>query len=606
MTRTASRPATVRDLTQAILDAVDELSTEGNGDILVFLSGEREIRDTAEALTRHQQGALFPYEILPLVRPAVLRRPAQGVPDRRQSADRARDQRGGDLSYCAGHPLRDRHRARPHLALQPPAQGAAAADRGGLAGVGQPAQGPLRPGRRRHLHPALLRGGLPRPAGVHRAGDPAHLAGVGDPVDGLARPRRHRDLPVRRAAGPAQHPRRRRAAPRAGRARARPARRPPPAHPARQAAGPAAGRPAAGPHGDRGRQERRGPRGRRHRGSAVDPGPARAPGRQAAGGRREAQAVRRQGLRLHLLPQPVELPAGAARRRCPATPSAGCARRSTCTTCGYASGRTSTGSCAGSPSSSTSTLDDDKELSAGRRQLVTASLLAGLLSHIGVQEGSKRDYAGARGSRFCLWPGSASVPASRRAGSSPPSWSRPRGCGAGSPRASSRSGSSRSPSTWSGATTPSRTGSASGRPSSPSRRSRCTGSRSWCRARSSTGQVDPELSRELFIRHALVEGDWTTHHKFFAENRALLEEVGELEERTRRRDIVVGDEELLRLLRRADPGRGRVRPALRLLVEGHPAHDARPAVLRAVDAGVGGRRRRHRPRTSRRPGSRAT
>ena len=39
------------------------------------------------------------------------------------------------------------------------------------------------------------------------------------------------------------------------------------------------------------------------------------------------------------------------------------------------------------------------------------------------------------------------------------------------------------------------------------------------------GRVDPELSRELFIRHALVEGDWDTHHKFFHENRKLIEEV---------------------------------------------------------------------------------
>jgi ATP-dependent helicase HrpA len=29
------------------------------------------------------------------------------------------------------------------------------------------------------------------------------------------------------------------------------------------------------------------------------------------------------------------------------------------------------------------------------------------------------------------------------------------------------------------------------------------------------GRIDPELSRELFIRHALVEGDWETHHEFF-------------------------------------------------------------------------------------------
>ena len=36
-------------------------------------------------------------------------------------------------------------------------------------------------------------------------------------------------------------------------------------------------------------------------------------------------------------------------------------------------------------------------------------------------------------------------------------------------------------------------------------------------------KVDPALARELFIRHALVEGDWTTHHRFFHDNRALLE-----------------------------------------------------------------------------------
>ncbi|MFE9771023.1 ATP-dependent RNA helicase HrpA [Streptomyces sp. NPDC005931] len=58
------------------------------------------------------------------------------------------------------------------------------------------------------------------------------------------------------------------------------------------------------------------------------------------------------------------------------------------------------------------------------------------------------------------------------------------------------------------------------------------------------GRIDPEVSRELFIRHALVEGDWRTHHKFFADNRRLLSEVEELEHRARRRDIVVDDETL--------------------------------------------------------------
>ncbi|WP_281388904.1 ATP-dependent RNA helicase HrpA [Kribbella qitaiheensis] len=58
------------------------------------------------------------------------------------------------------------------------------------------------------------------------------------------------------------------------------------------------------------------------------------------------------------------------------------------------------------------------------------------------------------------------------------------------------------------------------------------------------GKVDAEVSRELFIRHALVEGDWDTHHKFFHENRKLIEEVEELEERSRRRDLLVDDETL--------------------------------------------------------------
>ncbi len=52
-----------RDQTQGICDAVQELYTEGNGDILVFCSGEREIRDAADALT---ELALPHTEILPL------------------------------------------------------------------------------------------------------------------------------------------------------------------------------------------------------------------------------------------------------------------------------------------------------------------------------------------------------------------------------------------------------------------------------------------------------------------------------------------------------------------------------------------------------------
>jgi len=60
----------------------------------------------------------------------------------------------------------------------------------------------------------------------------------------------------------------------------------------------------------------------------------------------------------------------------------------------------------------------------------------------------------------------------------------------------------------------------------------------------SYGRIDPAAARELFIRHALVEGDWQTSHRFFAENRRLLAEAAEVEHRVRRRGLVVGEDEL--------------------------------------------------------------
>jgi ATP-dependent helicase HrpA len=58
------------------------------------------------------------------------------------------------------------------------------------------------------------------------------------------------------------------------------------------------------------------------------------------------------------------------------------------------------------------------------------------------------------------------------------------------------------------------------------------------------GRVDPALSRELFIRHALVHGEWHTRHRFFAKNRSLLDQAEELEHRARRRDLVVDEHTL--------------------------------------------------------------
>ncbi len=58
------------------------------------------------------------------------------------------------------------------------------------------------------------------------------------------------------------------------------------------------------------------------------------------------------------------------------------------------------------------------------------------------------------------------------------------------------------------------------------------------------GSIDREMAREIFIRHALVYGEWQTRHRFLAENARLLEEAEELEHRARRRDIVVDEHTL--------------------------------------------------------------
>ena len=55
------------------------------------------------------------------------------------------------------------------------------------------------------------------------------------------------------------------------------------------------------------------------------------------------------------------------------------------------------------------------------------------------------------------------------------------------------------------------------------------------------GNIDPAAARDLFIQHALVEGDWQTHHKFFARNRRTRDEAEELEHKARRRGLVADD-----------------------------------------------------------------
>lgn len=57
-------------------------------------------------------------------------------------------------------------------------------------------------------------------------------------------------------------------------------------------------------------------------------------------------------------------------------------------------------------------------------------------------------------------------------------------------------------------------------------------------------RIDPEAARELFIREALVDGNWHTHHKFFHRNMERLDLASALEEKARRRDIVVDEHTL--------------------------------------------------------------
>jgi ATP-dependent RNA helicase HrpA len=68
------------------------------------------------------------------------------------------------------------------------------------------------------------------------------------------------------------------------------------------------------------------------------------------------------------------------------------------------------------------------------------------------------------------------------------------------------------------------------------------------------GRIDPPAARELFIRHALVQGEWHSNHPFLRRNAELLAEVEELEHKARRRDIVVDEETLFEFYdQRVDP-----------------------------------------------------
>ncbi len=174
---------------------------------------------------------------------------------------------------------------------------------------------------------------------------------------------------------------------------------------------------------------------------------------------------------------------------------------------------------------------------------VHQALLSGLLSQLGMYDPARRDYDGARGARFRIFPGSALA-------RTPPDWVMAAELVETS-QLFARTVARIDPA-W------------AERLAGPLLK-RTYSEPHWSKNRASVvafervtlyglplaadrrvayGRIDPTVSRELFIRHALVQGEWRTRHRFQRENRELLAEVTELEERSRRRDIVVDEEDL--------------------------------------------------------------
>ena len=176
-------------------------------------------------------------------------------------------------------------------------------------------------------------------------------------------------------------------------------------------------------------------------------------------------------------------------------------------------------------------------------QQIHTALLSGLLSHIGLKEAEKQQYLGARNAHFAIFPNSVlfkkqpkwvmaaelvetSKLWGRMVAEIEPEWIEP--------LAEHLIKKSYSEPRWSksrGAVIADEKVTLYGVPIVAARPV-------------NYGAIDPTVSREIFIQSALVEGDWNTKHKFFKENQRLVREVEELEHRSRRRDILVDDRTL--------------------------------------------------------------
>jgi ATP-dependent helicase HrpA len=178
---------------------------------------------------------------------------------------------------------------------------------------------------------------------------------------------------------------------------------------------------------------------------------------------------------------------------------------------------------------------------------VHQAVLAGLLSHLGMWDEEKRDFTGARNARFAINPGSALA-------KKPPRWVMA-GELVETTRVWARDVARIDPA-WIEALAPAHLLVRSySEPRWDARRGSVMATEKVTLygipivAARTVGyaRVDPVLARELFIRHALVEGDWHTRHPFLHENRARLAEIADLEDRTRRRDVALDDDGLFAL-----------------------------------------------------------
>jgi ATP-dependent helicase HrpA len=180
----------------------------------------------------------------------------------------------------------------------------------------------------------------------------------------------------------------------------------------------------------------------------------------------------------------------------------------------------------------------------GDARHIHLALISGLLSHIGLRDAARREYQGARGARFALFPGSSLarrqpswvvvaelVETSRLFGRTAariqPGWVEPL-AGHLLKR------------TWSEPRWDRRRASVVA-----TERATLYGLPIVAGRTVAYGPIDPAVARELFIRHALVDGDWDAPHGFLDANRRRIEEVRALEDRVRRRDLLVGDEALV-------------------------------------------------------------